>query len=81
MKVDLMNNIQVIKNFNIVSYEILSIHLTPSVCAMLEIIFYCDDDRLYLKKYLLKDQEYLDWEVDTYLDYFIINNILKIFNN
>ena len=81
MKIDLLQSTQIIKIYNIISYKIIAIHLTPGLNATLEIMFYCDDDNIYNKKYLLENQEYLDWQTDDYLDYFITNNIEKIFNN
>ena len=81
MKVDLLESTQIIKIYNIISYKIITIHLTPGLNATLEIMFYCDDDNIYNKKYLLENQEYLDWQTDDYLDYFVTNNIEKIFNN
>ena len=70
MKIDLLQSTQIIKIYNIISYKIIAIHLTPGLNANLEIMFYCDDDNIYNKKYLLENQEYLDWETDDYLDYF-----------
>ena len=81
MKVDLLESTQIIKIYNIISYEIIAIHLTPLKCANLELLFYCDDNNIYNKKYLLENKEYFDWLSDDYLDYFVTNNIEKIFNN
>ena len=81
MKVDLLESTQIIKIYNIISYKIIAIHLTPGLNATLEIMFYCDDDNIYNKKYLLEKKEYIEWETDDYLDYFLRNNIEKIFNN
>ena len=81
MKIELENAIIVKKNYNIISFEILSKNIKPSISALLEIMFYCDDNELYSRQYLLIDKEYLDWETDDYLYTFISNNIEKIFNN
>ena len=64
MKIELENPIIVKKNYNIISYQILSINIKPNISAVLEIMFYCDDDELYSRQYLLIDKEYLDWETD-----------------
>ena len=50
-----------IKNYNIIGYEISSIHLTLSVSANLEEKFHSDNDKLHSRKYLWESQEYLDW--------------------
>ena len=81
MKVDLENAIIVKKNYNIISFEILSINIKPNISAMLEIMFYCDDDKLYSRQYLLIDKEYSDWTTDDYIPYIIKLNLEKIFNN
>ena len=81
MKVDLQNSATVTKNYIIIAYEIISIHLIPSIKAILEIIFYCDNDKLYSRRYVLEDKEYTDWQSDEYLDVFLVNNIKKIFEN
>ena len=81
MKIELENPIIVKKNYNIISYQILSINIKPNISAVLEIMFYSDDNELYSRQYLLIGQEYTDWETDDYLDIFISNNIEKIFNN
>ena len=81
MKVDLQNSATVTKNYIIIAYEIISIHLIPSTKAILEIIFYCDNDKLYSRRYVLEDKEYTDWQSDDYLDVFLVNNIKKIFEN
>ena len=81
MKVDLENAIIVKKNYNIISFEILSINIKPNISANLDIIIYCNDDKLYSRQYLLIDKEYSDWTVDDYLPYIIKLNLEKIFNN
>ena len=81
MKIELENPIIVKKNYNIIGYQILSINIKPTISAVLEIMFYCDDNELYSRQFTLIGQEYLDWETDDYLHTFISNNIEKIFNN
>ena len=81
MKIDLENIVTVKKNYNIISFEIMSINIKPNISALLEIMFFCDDDKLYSRQYLLVEKEYLDWTTDDYLPYIITNNIEKIFNN
>ena len=81
MKIDLENIVTVKKDYNIVSFEIMSINIKPNISAILEIIFFCDNDKLYSRQYLLIEKEYLDWTTDDYLPYIIKLNIEKIFNN
>ena len=81
MKFDLENIVIVKKNYNIISFEILSINIKPNVSALIEIMFYCDDDKLYSRQFLLENQLYLDWTTDDYLPYIIKLNLEKIFNN
>ena len=81
MKIDLQNYTKVTKEYIIVAYEIVSIHLIPSTSAILELIFFCDDNKLYSRRYVLEKKEYTDWQSDDYLDLFLVNNIKKIFEN
>ena len=81
MKIDLENTVIVKINYNIISYEILTINIKPNISGLLEIMFYCDDNQLYSRQYLLINKEYTDWTTDDYLNLFISNNIEKIFNN
>ena len=81
MKIELEKNIIIKKNYNIISFEILSINIKPNVSALLDIMIFCDDDKLYSKQFLLSDQLYLDWTTDDYLPYIIKLNLEKIFNN
>ena len=81
MKFELETIVTVKKNYNIISFEILSINIKPNISAQLEIMFYCDDDKLYSRQYLLIDKEYSDWSTDDYLPYIIKLNLEKIFNN
>ena len=81
MKVDLENAIIVKKNYNIISFEIWSINIKPNISALLEIMFYCDDDKLFSRQYLLIDKEYSDWTTDDYLPRIIKLNLENIFNN
>ena len=81
MKIDLENIVIVKKNYNIISFEILSINIKPNISALLDIMIFCDNNQLYSKQYLLIDKEYSDWQTDDYLSFFITNNIEKIFNN
>ena len=81
MKFDLEIIVIVKKNYNIISFEILSINIKPNVSALIEIMFYCDDDKLYSRQFLLENQLYLDWTTDDYLPYIIKLNLEKIFNN
>ena len=69
------------KDYIIIAFEIISIHLIPSTKAILEIIFYCDNDKLYSRRYVLENEEYTSWQSDNYLDFFLVNNIKKIFEN
>ena len=81
MKFDLEKNIIIKKNYIILSFDILSINIKPNVSALIEIMFYCDDDQLYSRLFLLENQLYLDWSTDDYLPYIIKLNLEKIFNN
>ena len=81
MKFDLEKNIIIKKNYIILSFDILSINIKPNVSALIEIMFYCDDDQLYSRQFLLENQLYLDWTTDDYLPYIIKLNLEKIFNN
>ena len=80
MKFDLENIVIVKKNYNIISFEILSINIKPNVSALIEIMFYCDDDKLYSRQFLLENQLYLNWTTDDYLPYIIELNLELIFN-
>ena len=81
MKFELEKNIIIKKNFNIISYEILSINIKPNVSANLDIMIYCDDNQLYSRQFLLTDQLYLNWTTDDYLPYIIELNLENIFND
>ena len=81
MKIDLENIVIVKKNYNIISFEILSINIKPNISALLDIMIFCDNNQLYSKQYLLIDKEYSDWSTDDYLPYIIKLNLEKIFNN
>ena len=83
MKIDLQKDEQteIIKIYNIISYQILSITITPNLSGLLEIMLFCDNNEVYSKKYLLIGKEYTDWLTDNYLDVFITGNLKKIFDN
>ena len=81
MKIELEKNIIIKKNYNIISFEILSINIKPNVSANLDIMIYCDNNQLYSRQFLLTDQLYLDWTTDDYLPYIIELNLENIFNN
>ena len=73
MKIELEKNIIIKKNYNIISFEILSINIKPTISALLDIMIFCndDDDKVYFRQFLLSDQLYLDWTTDDYLPYII----------
>ena len=81
MKFELETIVTVKKNYNIIAYEILCINIKPAISALLDIMIFCDDNKLYSRQYQLINKEYTDWETDDYLNTFISNNIEKIFNN
>ena len=81
MKIDSQNYTRVTKYYNIIApaYEIISIQIIPSTSANSELIFYCDDDKLYSRRYLLINTEYSDWTTNDYLHIIISNNIIFFF--
>ena len=66
MKFELETIVTVKKNYNIISFEILSISIKPNISANLDIMIFCndDDDKVYFRQFLLSDQLYLDWTTD-----------------
>ena len=56
MKIELEKNIIIKKNYTIVSFEILSINIKPTISALLDIMIFCDDDKIYFRQFLLSDQ-------------------------
>ena len=81
MKFELETIVTVKKNYNIISFEILSINIKPTISALLDIMIFCNDDKIYFRQFLLSDQLYLDWTTDDYLPYIIKLNLENIFNN
>ena len=76
MKIDVQNYTKVTKYYNIIAYGIISIQIIPSTSANLKLIFYCDDDKLYSRRYLLINTEYSDWTTNDYLHVIISNNVI-----
>ena len=80
MKIELEKNIIIKKNYNIISFEILSINIKPTISALWDIMIFCDDDKIYFKQFLLEHELYLNWSTDDYLPYIIELNLENIFN-
>ena len=81
MKIDLQNYTKVTKCYDIIAYETISIQIIPSTSANSELIFYCDDDKLYSRRYLLINTEYSDWTTNDYLHVITSNNVIFFFEN
>ena len=73
--------ITITKKFTISHYEIGNILLNPNVSAIVQVIFYEDNNKRHDRSFLLIDKDYTDWQTDDYLYSYINTNFLKIFDN
>ena len=81
MKVNLTQNITIIKKSILLGYEINTITLLPNTSATISIFVYCDDNTLQERTFMLIGKAYDDYVDDNYLFNYIQNNIEEIFNN
>ena len=81
MKVNLTQNITIIKKSIITGYEINSIMLKPNESATISLFVYCDDNTLEEKTFMLIGKAYDDYVDDNYLYNYIDKNIEQIFTN
>ena len=81
MKVNLIQNITIIKKSIITGYEINSIMLVPNTSATISIFVYCNDNTLQEKIFTLIGKDYNDYVDDNYLFNYIDKNIEQIFTN
>ena len=81
MKVNLTQNITIIKKSIITGYEINSIMLKPNESATISLFVYCDDNTLEEKTFMLIGKAYDDYVDDNYLFNYIDKNIEQIFTN
>ena len=81
MKVNLTQNITIVKKSILLAYEINSIMLIPSTSATISIFVYCDDNTLQQKTFMLVGKAYDDYVDDNYLFNYIDKNIEQIFTN
>ena len=77
--------ITITKKFTITHYEIGNILLNPNISAVVQVIFYEDDNKRHDRSFLLIDSEdkkdYSNWQTDDYLYSYINMNFMKIFDN
>ena len=69
------------KTFLIMYYEIGNILLNPNISAVVQVIFYDNDNKRHDRSFLLIDKDYTDWQTDDYLYSYINSNFLEIFDN
>ena len=81
MKVNLTQNITIIKKSTLLAYEINSIMLKPNESATISIFVYCDDNTLQEKTFMLINKAYDDYINDEYLYNYIDTHIEQIFIN
>ena len=81
MKVNLIENIEIITKKIITGYEINSIMLKPNESATISIFVYCDDNTLQEKIFMLIGKAYDDYVDDNYLFNYIDKHIEEIFTN
>ena len=81
MKVNLIENIEIITKKIITGYEINSIMLVPYESATISLFVYCDDNTLEQKIFLLVGKAYDDYINDEYLYNYINTHIEQIFIN
>ena len=81
MKVNLIENIEIITKKIITGYEINSIMLVPNTSATIAIFVYCDDNTLQQKIFMLIGKAYDDYINDEYLYNYIDSHIEQIFIN
>ena len=81
MKVNLTQNITIIKKSILLGYEINTITLLPNTSATISIFVYCDDNTLQEKTFMLIGKAYDDYVDDHYLFNYIDKNIEQIFIN
>ena len=80
MKVNLKQNITIIKKSIVEAFEINSVMIIPNTSATISIFIYCDDNTLQEKTFMLIGKSYDDYVDDNYLFNYIQNNIEQIFN-
>ena len=81
MKINLTQNITIVKKSILLAYEISSIMLVPNTSATISIFVYCDDNTLQEKIFTLIGKDYNDYVDDNYLYNYIEKNIEQIFIN
>ena len=81
MKVNLIENIEIITKKIIVAYLINSIVLIPNSSAQISLFIYCDDNTMQEKTFLLLGKDYEDYINDKYLYDYIDSHIKEIFIN
>ena len=67
--------------YNLSSLQKIIISIKPTISALIDIMLFCNDDKIYFRQFLLSDQLYLDWTTDDYLPYIIKLNLQNISNN
>ena len=80
MKINLTQNITIVKKSILLGYEINSIMLIPNTSATISIFVYCDDNTLQEKTFMLIGKAYDDYVDDNYLFNYIDSHIKEIFN-
>ena len=80
MKINLTQNITIVKKSILLAYEISSIMLIPNTSATISIFVYCDDNTLQEKTFMLIGKAYDDYVDDNYLFNYIDSHIKEIFN-
>ena len=81
MKINLTQNITIVKKSILLAYEINSIMLKPNESATISIFVYCDDNTLQEITFMLLNKAYDDYVDDNYLFNYIDKNIEQIFTN
>ena len=70
---------EIIKQYNILSYEIKNIILTPQHSAVVQVCFF-DECSTYDRSFLLIGDDYLNWTTDEYLYEYINSHFMQIFD-
>ena len=69
----------ILTKIKITSFTVISCHVIPHVSATVYVNFIDEDANVYPRHFILKDEEYDNWEDDTYLYSYINESIHIIF--
>ena len=69
----------ILTKIKIISFTVISCHVIPHTSATIYVNFLDEDQNVYPRHFILKDEEYDNWEDDTYLYAYINESIHIIF--